>query len=44
MKPLRNLFHILNVNIERLTKFIALIDKEDDEALFAIAEELGKVW
>ena len=23
---------------------IALIDREDDEALFAIAEELGKVW
>ena len=22
----------------------ALIDREDDEALFAIAEELGKVW
>ena len=23
---------------------IGLIDKEDDEVLFAIAEELGKVW
>ena len=24
--------------------FIGLVDKEDDEVLFAIAEELGKVW
>lgn len=23
---------------------IALIEKEDDETLFAIAEELGKIW
>jgi hypothetical protein len=24
--------------------FLGLIEKEDDEVLFAIAEELGKVW
>jgi serine/threonine-protein phosphatase 2A regulatory subunit A len=28
----------------RLIIIIGLIDKEDDEVLFAIAEELGKVW
>lgn len=27
-----------------LNNVIALIEKEDDETLFAIAEELGKVW
>ncbi len=36
--------------IESITNFIkfslilGLIEKEDDEVLFAIAEELGKVW
>jgi hypothetical protein len=28
----------------RLTDRLGLIEKEDDEVLFAIAEELGKVW
>lgn len=27
-----------------LTKFIDLISREDDEVLFAIAEELGRVF
>jgi hypothetical protein len=28
----------------QLTDRLGLIEKEDDEVLFAIAEELGKVW
>jgi hypothetical protein len=39
----RRSYHTLKVNIFRLNN-IGLIEKEDDEVLFAIAEELGKVW
>ena len=31
-------------NNQILSKNAGLIEKEDDETLFAIAEELGKVW
>ena len=42
-----NSFHILKVLTKLLFKyflFLELINSEDDEVLFAIAEELGKVF
>jgi len=33
-----------NFNKLRSNNGLGLVDKEDDEVLFAIAEELGKVW
>ena len=32
------------ISYQKLTTYLALVEKEDDEVLFAIAEELGKVW
>jgi hypothetical protein len=42
-----NSFHILKVLTKLLFKhclYLELINSEDDEVLFAIAEELGKVF
>ena len=42
-----SLFHTLKVHIYIFAIFdhvIELIGSEDDEVLFAIAEELGKIW
>ena len=45
MKPLRSSFHTSKVSFfPEITLKTGLIEKEDDEVLFAIAEELGKVW
>lgn len=32
------------MNLNNYLNYIGLIEKEDDEVLFAIAEELGKIW
>jgi len=37
IESMTNFFHIFSL-------ILGLIEKEDDEVLFAIAEELGKVW
>jgi serine/threonine-protein phosphatase 2A regulatory subunit A len=36
--------YIESKNFKALELSLGLIEKEDDEVLFAIAEELGKVW
>lgn len=43
-ETLKKLIPYLECSYLILIFIIALIDREDDEALFAIAEELGKVW
>ena len=40
----KKLIPYLECTFLSFNRSIALIDREDDEALFAIAEELGKVW
>ena len=44
MTPCRNYCPTLTVSHKYLVKFLALTNQEDDEVLFAIAEELGKIW
>jgi len=41
---LRNSYLTLRVFTYFTHTHLGLIEKEDDEVLFAIAEELGKVW
>jgi serine/threonine-protein phosphatase 2A regulatory subunit A len=36
--------YIESKNFKEFELSLGLIEKEDDEVLFAIAEELGKVW
>lgn len=43
-ETIKKLIPYLESNDYYIKHFIGLIEKEDDEVLFAIAEELGKIW